>query len=432
MAEHTDGRGGQGALVKELPTDRLLHEAQNLVTALGERALTSLTDKVGDVAKGEGTGLVKGAAEGGKALTGGGSPLKALASTGLGHLKEKVKKMLPGGDGGKGAKVKVVNIVEDIDVGVPIRVAYDQWTQFQDFPSFMKKVESVDRKSETELDWKAQVFWSHRTWHSRVIEQVPDKRIVWRSKGAKGYVDGAVTFHELGPELTRILLVLQYHPQGLFEGTGNIWRAQGRRARLELKHFRRHVMTATLLKPDEERGWRGEVRDGEVVVSDEDAREDERERGDEDEDDARGGGDDGGRGGHEEAEAAGRDRGERRGRAEDDDEYADEDAEDYADEDREAGDGDRDSADEDRADDRDADDRDADDRDADDGYRDEDEYRDEDADEDLEEEEEDEDVGGDEDRPGPARGRAGPSRTGGRRPAPAARERRGEDRVRRR
>ena len=65
----------------------------------------------------------------------------------------------------------------------------------------------------------------------RSSSRFPHERIVWRSKGAKGYVDGAVTFHELTPDLTRILVVLEYHPQGFFEKTGNLWRAQGRRAR---------------------------------------------------------------------------------------------------------------------------------------------------------------------------------------------------------
>src|SRR5262249_6250496 len=78
-------------------------------------------------------------------------------------------------------------------------------------------------------------------------------------------VDGVVTFHELAPELTRILLVLEYHPKGLFERTGNLWRAQGRRARLELKHFARHAMTQSILRPDEGEGWRGEIRDSKVV-----------------------------------------------------------------------------------------------------------------------------------------------------------------------
>lgn len=78
-----------------------------------------------------------------------------------------------------------------------------------------------------------------------------------------------MTFHELAPSLTLILLVLEYHPQGLFEHTGNIWRAQGRRARLDLKHFRRHVMTEVLLHRDEIQGWRGVIKDGEVVQEDE-------------------------------------------------------------------------------------------------------------------------------------------------------------------
>ncbi|MFW2243710.1 SRPBCC family protein, partial [Rhodococcus opacus] len=114
------------------------------------------------------------------------------------------------------------------------------------------------------------IFLSHRTWEATILEQVPDERIVWRSKGAKGFIDGAVTFHEVTPDLTRIVLILEYHPKGLFEKTGNLWRAQGRRARLELKHFARHVMTQAVLHPDEVEGWRGEIRDGQVVEQEED------------------------------------------------------------------------------------------------------------------------------------------------------------------
>ena len=129
----------------------------------------------------------------------------------------------------------------------------------------MKKVEDVQQESDTEMEWKAQVFWSHRKWRAEIIEQIPEKRIVWKSRAEKGHVNGAITFHELAPELTRIMVVLQYYPQGFFERTGNIWRAQGRRVRLELKHFRRHLMAEVLLNPDEIEGWRGEIRDGEVV-----------------------------------------------------------------------------------------------------------------------------------------------------------------------
>src|SRR5207248_11768294 len=146
-----------------------------------------------------------------------------------------------------------------------------------DFPTFTKKVESVDRnrQDETKLSWKAQVLWSHRTWEASIVDQRPDERIVWRSKGQKGHVDGTVTFHELGPSLTRIIVVLEYHPQGLFERTGNIWRAQGRRVRLELKHFQRHVMTEVLQHPDDVEGWRGVIHEGEVVSAESDEEEPE-------------------------------------------------------------------------------------------------------------------------------------------------------------
>ncbi|WP_225845761.1 SRPBCC family protein [Streptomyces sp. HPF1205] len=283
-------KGLAKGLTQELPTDRLLHEGQDLLAALGERALSGLSAKLGDaterltgVAENGGSGLAA-ALKGGRDLAEGKSVTRSLLGAGFTQVKEKAKGMLPGtgdkGEGGGGADgggktLKATNIVESIDVGVPVSVAYNQWTEFEDFPTFMKKVENVKQQSDTELDWKAQVFWSHRTWKSNIVEQMPDERIVWESTGEKGRVDGTVTFHELTPDLTRILLVLVYHPQGFFERTGNIWRAQGRRARLELKHFRRHVMTETILHQDEVRGWRGEVADGEVVRSDEDVRAEE-------------------------------------------------------------------------------------------------------------------------------------------------------------
>lgn len=264
-----------------LPIDQLTQELRNLAEALGERILSSATDKIGgltdrltDYAGGSGGSDLLGAITGGSKhpmLSG----LKGVAKMAGGGL---LKKITGGGKGGKSKKLKLTNIVESLDVGAPRRLVYDQWTQFQDFPSFMKKVEGVDQQSDEKTTWKAQVFWSHRTWESTIVEQIPDQRIVWRSKGAKGYVDGSVTFHEVTPDMTRILLVLEYHPQGFFEKTGNIWRAQGRRARLEFKHFRRHVMMQTVLNPDDLEGWRGEIRDSQVVKDHETALQEEQEQ----------------------------------------------------------------------------------------------------------------------------------------------------------
>ncbi|WP_432839641.1 SRPBCC family protein [Dactylosporangium sp. CA-092794] len=275
---------GAGGLAGGLLRDA----ARSLASAAGERVLSSVGDRIGSVtdrlteyAKGTGnTGLIA-AATGAKQMAEGRSPVAAAASGGFAGLKEKVKGLFGKGGGG-GAKKdfnrKVTNIVETLDVGVPVRVAYNVWTQYEDFPSFTKKLENVKRESDERSNWKAQVFWSHREWKATIVQQVPDYCIVWRSEAPKGRVDGAVTFHELAPNLTRVLLVLEYHPQGLFEQTGNIWRAQGRRARLEFKHYRRHVMTRTILNPDEVEGWRGEIRDGEVVKDHETALSEEQER----------------------------------------------------------------------------------------------------------------------------------------------------------
>ncbi|MCD2198122.1 SRPBCC family protein [Actinomycetospora endophytica] len=178
-----------------------------------------------------------------------------------------------------------MNIFEAQDVGVPIRVAYDQWTQFADFPSFMKKLESVNQEADEKSTWTAKVFWSRRSWTTTIREQVPDSHIIWVSSGAKGRADGIVSFHELAPNMTRIILILEYYPQGFMEKTGNIWRAVGRRARLEFKHFCRHVMMDTLINREELEGWRGEIRDSEVVKTHEEAMEEEQAAAEASEDD---------------------------------------------------------------------------------------------------------------------------------------------------
>jgi len=265
--------------------DRLKSEAGGLAGALAERAISSARDRVSDTTdrlteyadNGGGPGLAA-AVTGAKDLAEGKSPVRALLGAGGSGLKETVSGLFGGKGKGRGRqKLKLTNIVESIDVGVPLRVAYDQWTQFSQFPTFMKKVDSVDQPDDEKLNWKAQVFWSHRTWEATIRDQRPDERIVWQSKGAKGHVNGAVTFHELSPTLTRIVVILEYHPQGMFERTGNLWRAQGRRARLELKHFQRHVMTQTILNPDDLEGWRGVIEDGEVVKDHETALQEERD-----------------------------------------------------------------------------------------------------------------------------------------------------------
>ncbi|MYS18468.1 SRPBCC family protein [Streptomyces sp. SID4982] len=278
-----DGAGSGLDMLRSEVGDYLGAQAENLVGKTGKK-LTGLTQKLLDTASGDGGGgggFIKGV---GSRILQGESPFKALVAEKAGDVKDKVmdkaKGLFGGGSKGKSGSAKVMNIIEVLDIGLPLRTTYDHWTQYDEFSGFTKGVQSVSQSDEVTSDWKLKVGPSKRSYKATVQEQVPDQRIVWTSEGAKGTTRGCVTFHELAPELTRIVLVVEYSPAGFFEKTGNIWRAQGRRLRLDFKNFQRYVSFAD---PEELEGWRGEIRDGEVVRSHEEAVEEEENEAAEDE-----------------------------------------------------------------------------------------------------------------------------------------------------
>ncbi|MET4921034.1 SRPBCC family protein [Streptomyces sp. PSRA5] len=253
--------------------------------ARGQRLLDSAGGKLTDLAQGPGSDGdgAAGLLNVGKRVLGGDNPVKALVGEKAGSVKDKTVDSVKnafGGGGGKSGSAKVTNIVEVIDVGKPLRTVYDRWTEIEEFNSFAKGVTDVSQSDEIESDWKLKVAFSNRSWKATVQEQVPDDRIVWTSEGAKGTTHGAITFHELAPTLTRIVAVVEYTPSGFFEKTGNVWRAQGRRLRLDLKHFQRY---ATLTDDEDVEGWRGEIREGEVVKSHEEGLEDDEPAEDDEE-----------------------------------------------------------------------------------------------------------------------------------------------------
>ncbi|MEW2469359.1 SRPBCC family protein [Streptomyces sp. NPDC046994] len=278
-------KGGLSQLAQSEAVDHLKKELQSYLAAQGQRMLAGAGRKLGettgkltDIVEGNGPGLTKMALEGGRKLVEGKGPLRAVMETGAGQVKEKIGEAVKGVTGGKSkrkgrAGSKPTVILESIDVGVPLRTAYDQWTQYQDFSTFAKGVKSASRADDTHSDWQAKVWWSNRSWKAQTNEQVPDDRISWTSEGAKGTTRGVVSFHSLAENLTRIELLIEYYPSGFFEKTGNIWRAQGRRTRLDLKNFVRFIT----LKGEAEDSWRGEIRDGEVVRTHEDAIAEEEE-----------------------------------------------------------------------------------------------------------------------------------------------------------
>ncbi|MEU2722482.1 SRPBCC family protein [Streptomyces smyrnaeus] len=291
------------------PLDRVREELMEYLGAVGRQAVGKATDKLTHLADpskllpGDGKGGGDGGGMAGMAARTlqGESPVKAAAKEKAKSAKNKVvdkAKEAVGGGSSKPGDLKAINIIEHVDIGRPLRTVYNQFTQYWDFGSFMNGVSSAqrDEEDETKSTWKVRVWPSTRSWDATVEEQIPDKRIVWTSEGSKGTTKGAVSFHRLDENLTRVTAVVEYYPSGFFEKTGNIWRAQGRRLRLDLKHFQRYVT----LKAEGVDGWRGEIRDGEVVRSHDDvvrqeeeeeqdrqgreSDEDERAEGEEDED----------------------------------------------------------------------------------------------------------------------------------------------------
>jgi uncharacterized membrane protein len=145
-------------------------------------------------------------------------------------------------------------IVESIDVAVPVRTAYDQWTQFESFPMFMEGVEKVEQLDDTTLSWKASIAGQDRAWKARITEQIPDERVAWTSiEGARNA--GVVTFHRLGDSLTRVTLQLDVDPEGPLDNIGDALGLVERRAKGDLKRFKEFIEG----RGAETGAWRGTV-----------------------------------------------------------------------------------------------------------------------------------------------------------------------------
>ena len=141
-----------------------------------------------------------------------------------------------------------------IDVNVPVRTAYDQWTQFETFPQFMEGVEEVRQVTDTKLEWRAEIGGRTEEWEGEITEQIPDQRIAWTSRtGAKNA--GVVTFHRIDDATTRVMLQIEYEPETLVEHAGAALGIVGRRIEGDLQRFKEFI---------ESRGqatgaWRGKI-----------------------------------------------------------------------------------------------------------------------------------------------------------------------------
>jgi uncharacterized membrane protein len=148
-------------------------------------------------------------------------------------------------------------ITESIEVDAPVSTAYNQWTQFEDFPLFMEGVEHVEQIDDTRLHWIAKVGGKTVEWDAKILEQHPDKQISWISEDGKK-TRGTVTFEPIGESRTRISLSMSYQAEGLTEALGSAVGLDERRVRGDLERFKELVES----RGAESGAWRGEVSAG--------------------------------------------------------------------------------------------------------------------------------------------------------------------------
>ena len=152
----------------------------------------------------------------------------------------------------------MATIEESIEVEVPVSTAYNQWTQFEEFPEFMEGVESVQQIDDKRLVWTAEIGGKKEEWEAEITEQHRDHRVAWHSTSGRPN-GGVVTFHRIDDDTSRVMVQMDWEPEGALESTGAAIGADSRRVKGDLKRFKEFV---------ESRGaatgaWRGDIEQGE-------------------------------------------------------------------------------------------------------------------------------------------------------------------------
>ena len=148
----------------------------------------------------------------------------------------------------------MATIEQSVEIDVPTRNAYNQWTQFEEFPQFMEGVEEVKQITDTRLHWVAEIGGQRREWDAEITEQVPDQRIAWRSiEGAQNA--GVVTFHRIDTGKTKVMLQLEFDPEGIVEQAADKLGLVKARAKGDLERFKAFIES----RDSATGAWRGEV-----------------------------------------------------------------------------------------------------------------------------------------------------------------------------
>ncbi|MDK3255479.1 SRPBCC family protein [Blastococcus capsensis] len=150
----------------------------------------------------------------------------------------------------------MASVQESVDVDVPIRVAYDQWTQFESFPQFMGGVESIRQIDETHTHWVTNVDGVKREFDAEITEQHPEERVAWTSTSGEAKHAGVVTFHRLADDKTRVMIQIDWEPTGLVEKAGAALGFDDRQIKADAKKFKEFIES----RGTETGAWRGDVQ----------------------------------------------------------------------------------------------------------------------------------------------------------------------------
>ncbi|MEV5319935.1 SRPBCC family protein [Streptomyces sp. NPDC052687] len=146
-------------------------------------------------------------------------------------------------------------VEESIEVAVPVRTAYNQWTQFETFPEFMSGVERVEQRTDTLTHWVTKVDGVQREFDARITEQVPDERVAWTTVAGDARQAGVVTFHRLDDDHTKVMLQMEFQPESATEKVGDKLGFVKRQTKGDLERFKQFIEK----RGQETGGWRGAV-----------------------------------------------------------------------------------------------------------------------------------------------------------------------------
>ena len=153
----------------------------------------------------------------------------------------------------------MATIEESVEVGVPVETAYNQWTQFEEFPRFMENVKAVRQLDDAHLHWVAEIGGREEEWDAEIVEQRPNERIAWRATSGTPN-GGVVTFHRLDDTRSRVMLQMEYQPEGVTEKVGSTVGLDSRSVKGDLERFKQMIES----RGTETGAWRGSIEHGSV------------------------------------------------------------------------------------------------------------------------------------------------------------------------